>query len=162
MSAVAKGYCHEEARVCRTAVVSYLMARPSRDLIRAARQELTREWWERRRESFGLFPSQLVLEESGAGDTEAAKRRLDVLEGVSLLDMRGEVAELAAGLIEDGPLPAAAAGDSIHLALAAVYDMDFLLTWNSGISRTQSSAGRWRTSFGRAATALPSSARPKN
>ena len=113
-----------------TTVVSYLTARSSRDLIRAARQELTREWWERRRENFGLFASQLVLEESGAGDAEAAKRRLEALQDVSLLDMRREVGELAVALIEDGPLPPAAGGDSIHLALAAVYDVDFLLTWN--------------------------------
>jgi hypothetical protein len=40
-----------------TTIVSYLTARPSRDLILAAHQEVTRQWWERRRADFELYVS---------------------------------------------------------------------------------------------------------
>jgi len=113
-----------------TSIVSYLTARPSRDVIRAARQELTWEWWERRREAFDLYASRLVVEEAEEGDQVAAQRRLEALAGIPLLDLRDEVGQLAAALIAEGPLPRAATDDAVHLALATVYEMDFLLTWN--------------------------------
>ena len=43
-----------------TSVVSYLTSRPSRDLVIAAHQELTRQWWAERRSGFDLFISELV------------------------------------------------------------------------------------------------------
>jgi len=113
-----------------TSVVSYLTARPSRDVIRMARQQLTWEWWEHRRGEFDLYASRLVVEEAEEGGPAAAQRRLDALEGIPLLDLQDEVGQLAAALIAEGPLPDAAADDAIHLALATVYGMDFLLTWN--------------------------------
>ncbi|MBM4033793.1 MAG: type II toxin-antitoxin system VapC family toxin [Planctomycetes bacterium] len=113
-----------------TSVISYLTARPSRDLIRAARQAITREWWEKRRQGFELFASQVVRDEAGDGDPGAAKLRLDALRGSPLLDVTGEVTALAEGLVTEGPLPEAATDDAFHLALATVYGIDFLLTWN--------------------------------
>ncbi len=59
-----------------TSIISYLVALPSRDLITAARQQVTYEWWSRRRSSFDLFVSQLVIDEASAGDPEAAARHL--------------------------------------------------------------------------------------
>jgi hypothetical protein len=51
-----------------TTIPSYLMARPSRDLVTAAHQQITREWWETRRQDFDLFISQMVIDEASAGD----------------------------------------------------------------------------------------------
>jgi hypothetical protein len=68
-----------------TSVISYLTARPSRDLIVAARQEATCEWWESRSEKFAAFSSQLVLKEVAAGDPEAAMRRLAICQPLPLL-----------------------------------------------------------------------------
>ena len=70
-----------------TSVISYLAARPSRDLITAARQQITHEWWRRRRPNFDVFVSQLVLDEARAGDPEAATRRADLLANLPLLDI---------------------------------------------------------------------------
>ena len=76
-----------KARVyLETTVVSYLTALPSRDLVRAARQQLTREWWDNRRGHFDLHISQFVLDEAGDGDIEAARRRLLLLRGLPLLE----------------------------------------------------------------------------
>lgn len=113
-----------------TTIVSYLTARPSRDLINAARQQLTWEWWERRRNDFELFISQAVLDEAGVGDSDAAHRRLELLASLPVLDLREDAEELAVALLEEGLLPEKAVDDALPLALAAAHGIDFLLTWN--------------------------------
>lgn len=113
-----------------TSVVSYLTARPTRDLIRAAHQQLSMHWWDVRRRDFDIYVSELVIQEAGAGDDTAAQRRLDVLQGIPLLQVNEPVIALAEALTKDGPLPKSAADDAFHLALAAVHAMDYLLTWN--------------------------------
>lgn len=60
-----------------TTIPSYLTAWPSRDLVMAANQETTREWWTNRKDSFELFVSQTVIKKSSAGDQDAAQRRLE-------------------------------------------------------------------------------------
>ncbi len=59
-----------------TTIPSYLAARPSRDLLQAARQQLTHDWWNNERQHYELCISELVLDEAAAGDLEAAARRL--------------------------------------------------------------------------------------
>jgi predicted nucleic acid-binding protein len=113
-----------------TTIVSYLASRPSRDLVVAAHQEITREWWEKRRKAFAVYISQVVLDESSSGDREAAKRRFDLVASVPVLAVTEDVAELAERLIDDGPIPREAADDALHIAVAAVHGIDFLLTWN--------------------------------
>lgn len=54
-----------------TSVISYLTARPSRDILVAANQQVTQEWWQERREQFDLFVSQLVEQEINSGDKDA-------------------------------------------------------------------------------------------
>ena len=113
-----------------TTVVSYLTARPSRDVVQVAHQEITREWWEKRRKDFELYISQVVLREASSGDPDAAARRLAAIGDIQLLDVTVEVEVLAEALVVEGPLPEKAGDDAIHLALAAVHEMDYLLTWN--------------------------------
>ncbi len=113
-----------------TSVVSYLTARPSRDLIDAARQELTREWWNERKEAFDLYISQFVLDEAGDGDADAARRRLLLLEEIPLLETTQEVVALGKALVQEDVLPQKAAVDAFHIATATVHGMDVLLTWN--------------------------------
>jgi hypothetical protein len=112
-----------------TTIVSYLTAWPSRDLVRAAHQQVTREWWATRG-SFELFISQFVLDEAAAGDAAAAAPRLDALREVALLDVTEDAILLAGDLVRGGGLPAKARVDALHVAMAAVHGMDFLLTWN--------------------------------
>jgi hypothetical protein len=112
-----------------TTIPSYLTAWPSRDLVRAAHQQITREWWTRRDE-FDLYPSRLVVQECQAGDEQAAAHRLASLAGIPLLEQEAEAAELADALLRDVPLPQKAAADALHIATAAVHGMQYLLTWN--------------------------------
>src|SRR2546421_7333451 len=112
-----------------TTVPSYLTAWPSRDLVRAAHQQITREWWARR-DTFALYSSRLVVQECQAGDPQAAADRLAALAGIPLLEQTAEAGELAEALLRDVPLPAKAAADALHIATAAVHGMQYLLTWN--------------------------------
>src|SRR5437667_2478891 len=112
-----------------TTIPSYLTAWPGRDLVRAAHQQITREWWSRR-DGFELYSSRLVVQECQAGDAQAAADRLAALAGMPLLEQETAVAELAEALLRDVPLPAKAAADALHIATAAAHGMQFLLTWN--------------------------------
>ncbi len=113
-----------------TSIASYVTARPSRDLIQTARQQITSEWWEHRRGEFDLFISQYVLDEAGDGDIEASRRRLKLLEGLPLLETSDEAIQLGQALISEGAIPQKAVTDSLHVAVATVHEMDVLLTWN--------------------------------
>jgi predicted nucleic acid-binding protein len=113
-----------------TTIPSYLTSRPSRDLIIAGHQQITREWWERRRDAFDLYISQLVIDEASAGEPAMARARINVLQDLALLDITPEVAELASGFLASGRIPPKAANDAAHIAIAAVHGLDFLVTWN--------------------------------
>ena len=113
-----------------TSIVSYLTARPSSNLITAARQKETIDWWEKRREKFNLYISEVVIEEAGRGDKSAAARRLDALEGIEILLLSKEAIDLSRALIQENGIPKKALDDALHLAIAAVQGMDYLLTWN--------------------------------
>jgi hypothetical protein len=113
-----------------TTIPNYLAAWPSRDLITAAHQQITHHWWGTRRQDFSLFVSQSVLDEVASGDPDAAERRLEIIKGLPLLDINNEVGEFAQALLELVPLPPKAAADALHIAVAVVNGMDYLLTWN--------------------------------
>ncbi len=113
-----------------TTIPSYLTAWLSRDLVMAAHQQTTKEWWMLRRHDFQLFVSQFVIDEAAAGDPDAALRRSEVLAGMSVLEVTQDVYSLADHLIKRVPLPPKAAIDSLHIATAAVNNMDYLVTWN--------------------------------
>jgi hypothetical protein len=113
-----------------TSIVSYLTARLSRDLITAANQQITQDWWEKRRLDFDLYTSQLILDEASRGDTKMAQKRLETLQSISLLEINDEAALLAEEIIRRKLLPLKAAADASHIAIAAVHRLDYLLTWN--------------------------------
>lgn len=113
-----------------TTIVSYLTSKPSRDVIIAAHQQITQEWWETRREAFDLFVSELVIREAGAGDEVAAQKRLSALEEIPLLELNEEALNLARDFVEKGLIPETAREDALHIALATVHGMDYLITWN--------------------------------
>lgn len=113
-----------------TSVVSYLTSRPSRDVRASAWQQLTWQWWEEARPSYELFTSELVVAEASGGDPDAARRRLDALSAIPELPIDREVQRLAEALIADGGIPGTAQADALHVAVAAIHGIDYLLTWN--------------------------------
>jgi hypothetical protein len=118
-------------KVClETTVISYLASRPSRDIVVAAHQELTRQWWEQRRESWHLVVSELVLREAADGDPQAADRRTALLAGIDVLEIGQAALELATVLVDRHVVPAVAAEDALHIAIAVTNGIEYLLTWN--------------------------------
>ena len=113
-----------------TTIPSYLTAWASRDLIVAAHQQITKEWWRTRREAFEICISQFVVDEANAGDADAARERLEVLKPLPLLDVTESVLQLASALLQSGVIPDKAARDAAHIAVSAVHNIDYLLTWN--------------------------------
>lgn len=112
-----------------TSVVSYLTARPSKNVIEAGHQQSTYQFWDRRDE-FDLFASELVLTECAGGDSEAASKRLAALRGIELFDITSQSIELAKDLLIAGIVPSKASEDALHISIATVHFADYLLTWN--------------------------------
>jgi len=113
-----------------TSIISYLTARPPREIIGAARQQLTVDWWEGNRPGFDLYVSSVVEDEASKGDSEAASRRLLEIAALPRLLITTEVSAFAEELTLRKAVPARALDDALHIALAAVHGMDYLLTWN--------------------------------
>lgn len=113
-----------------TTIPSYLAARPSRELVLAGQQQATRDWWETQRAEHDLYVSDLVVEEVSKGDGETAKARLALIEPLPMLKATDEAGEVAGRLLAAGVIPSVAAADALHIAIATVHGMDFLLTWN--------------------------------
>lgn len=111
-------------------IPSYVVARPARDLLQAARQQLTRDWWDMRREQHELFTSQITLDEIAAGERAMAQRRLELMKGIAVLDLTPSAESLADDVLKSGLLPSSANGDAAHISLATTHGMDILLTWN--------------------------------
>lgn len=113
-----------------TSILGYLTARSTKDLILAANVEITRDWWEFRRNAFILYTSEAVLDEVAQGDVEIAAQRLEILRDFPLLALNQAVQDLAAQFLARSSLPPKAKVDAIHIAAATIHGMDYLLTWN--------------------------------
>jgi len=114
-----------------TSVISYLAGRVSRDVVTVANQQVTRTWWRDGRSDFELYVSRVVLLEIGAGDLSVARSRLDLVREIPRLDLTQECFLLAEELLQGLALPRVTAGrDALHIAVAAMNGVDFLLTWN--------------------------------
>lgn len=113
-----------------SSVISYLTARPSRDVVVAARQAITENWWQTQREKYELYISALVEEEVGKGDAEAAERRLQKIKDIPIIALTPEAEKLAEDLLAQGAVPANSEEDALHIGIAAAAGINFLLTWN--------------------------------
>jgi hypothetical protein len=119
-----------ESGYIETSMVSYLVARSSRNPVTAWRQQLTKEWWAEQGGQFACVISQEVIAEAMEGDAGMAAKRMAVLQGLPLISGGAESAKLAADLLERGLFPAVARADANHLAVATCAAVDYLLTWN--------------------------------
>ncbi len=113
-----------------TSIVSYLTAKASRDLIVAAHQQITQEWWQTSRDRFELWVSEAVLGEVRAGDPEAVERRLRLVGSLPVLALNDDVRALTGHYERTLALSGRARADVPHFAYAVAYRMDYLVTWN--------------------------------
>lgn len=119
-----------ESVYLETTFISYLVARPSRDVIVAAHQQTTHDWWDTRRGDFAPYVSQVVIDEASAGDPDEIQKRLDVVRDLPVLEVTKSAESLAQAIISAGVIPPRAVRDAAHIAVAAVQRIDYLLTWN--------------------------------
>ena len=113
-----------------TSVISYLTARPSRDVVIAGHQQTTQDWWEKQSVKFELFVSELVIQEAARGDPKAAQERLRILDSIEALTVTPEALQLAQILLEQAALPAKSDADALHISISVASGIDYLLTWN--------------------------------
>jgi len=113
-----------------TTVVSYLVARPSMDVMVAGHQAVTHTLWPELLAKYDAYVSALVYEEARKGDPEQAVRRLDAIKPFRLLDIGAEAHTMAAGIIANRGIPKEYPEDALHIAVAAVNEIDVLVTWN--------------------------------
>jgi hypothetical protein len=113
-----------------TTFISYLVALPSRDLIVAAHQQITNDWWTNQKKKYECYISEIVIDESSAGDEKAVQKRLKIIDGLKLLELTKEVDELTKAILKSGVIPPKAVRDAAHIAVATVHEVDYLLTWN--------------------------------
>ncbi|MCU0777940.1 MAG: type II toxin-antitoxin system VapC family toxin [Akkermansiaceae bacterium] len=113
-----------------TTIPSYYVARPSMNVIQASRQATTRAWWDGGCSNFDLFTSQEVLQEAGLGEPGMACQRLELLSSITRLELNEDVGHLAQMLVQVGLVPEKAASDAVHIAVASVHEMNYMVTWN--------------------------------
>ncbi len=119
-----------ETAYIETTIPSYYVARSSPSLFHAAKQAATREWWDGGCSGLSLFTSFETINEAGKGDERMAEDRLRLLQGIPILPLPEEAVGLVQKLLDSGIVPAKAAGDAIHIAVASAHRIDYLLTWN--------------------------------
>ena len=113
-----------------TTIIGYLAMRVSGVLRIAANQQTARDWWENHRPQYDSFISRFVVDECSEGDPAAAQERLAYLEGIPLLEVPDDVNSLAESLIAGVPMPETAGIDALHIGVAAVNGIQYLITWN--------------------------------
>jgi len=113
-----------------TTFISYLVALPSRDLIVAAHQKITSDWWMNERNKYTCCVSQFVIDEASVGDSVEIQKRLVIIDNIHALEVTEEVEHLAKTILTSGVIPQKTPNDAAHIAVAAVHKVDFLLTWN--------------------------------
>ncbi|MDR2510631.1 MAG: type II toxin-antitoxin system VapC family toxin, partial [Spirochaetaceae bacterium] len=111
-------------------IPSYLTAKTSSNFLNAAHQSITRQVWDNEMYKYDLFISDYVIEDCEKGDSDAAKRRLDCIANITLLQKTPEIESLALIYQDLLGVPDKAKEDCFHLAACVVERIDYLLTWN--------------------------------
>jgi predicted nucleic acid-binding protein len=111
-------------------IPSYATARESSNALNLIRHAMTRDFWENERHKYRLYVSQTVIDECSKGDPEAARRRLNLIDGIEIMVEPEGLRALTDTYQDLLDIPHRAAPDCIHLAYCVFHGIDFLLTWN--------------------------------
>jgi hypothetical protein len=120
----------KETVYIETSILGYLTARSTDNLILAANMKITQDWWFNRSSLFDLHISEIVLEEITQGDTQIAQKRLNAVQNIPLLSVDEIALSLAEQFLLKSNLPVKAGTDAVHIAIATIHKMNYLLTWN--------------------------------
>jgi predicted nucleic acid-binding protein len=120
----------KESIYLETTIISYYSSRPNRDIVIAGHQQITKDFVDKSALRYDIFVSELVIEECKSGDKEAAILRLELLKTFNLLELNDAALSLAKSLVSSKIVPNQYAEDALHIALATIHGMDYLVTWN--------------------------------
>ncbi len=112
-----------------TSVISYMISAPSGNIRISGHQIATHELW-RELPRYQVFVSDTVVEEASCGDKEKARKRLELMHDFEVLEIDIKVQALANELVKAKTIPSKYPEDALHIAVAAVNGIDFILTWN--------------------------------
>jgi hypothetical protein len=119
-----------ESVYLETTCINCLVARPSGDVRVAAHRQITQDWWADRRSAFECYVSQVVIDEASLGDPQEVQKRMALLGDLPALEVTDDAESLTRAILSAGVIPPQAIRDAAHIAVAAVHEIDFLLTWN--------------------------------
>ena len=97
------------------------------------KKEITHTFFNKIKESeYDIFISDTVIEEIGRTDDEKRQLLLNIIKEFNpkRLIIDQEVVELAQKYIAEGVLPANKIDDAVHAAVATIFEMDALISWN--------------------------------
>ena len=113
-----------------TSIISHATARPSSDPATAVLQDQAKRWMTEQRPLYEVVTSQLVIDEASLGDSDAAKRRLAMLDGIPILPANPDADSVADEIVSRSMMPPQARIDALHIATAALAGVQYLLTQN--------------------------------
>jgi predicted nucleic acid-binding protein len=96
----------------------------------SAQIERTRQWWDAERDLYQSFVSPAVLVELDEGNYAAKAQCMSLVADLPMLEAVQDVERIAEVYRIEKLMPGPPSADAIHLAFAAYYEMDYLLTWN--------------------------------
>lgn len=96
------------------------------------RRDLTIRWWEHELCEYQAYSSVLVRRELERLPEPHRTGYLGLVKPLEELELTDEVAILADGYIDRGIFHRKYIADAIHVALAAVHKIDYIVTWNFG------------------------------
>jgi hypothetical protein len=112
------------------------------DLGRKASSNL---WWESQSQHHDLFISPEVVRELSAETIPGREHALAMLKGLAVLKFTPEVVDLAELLVREKVMPGPAVeGDALHLAVAIIHQVEYLLTWNVKHLANRTNERIWR------------------
>ncbi len=113
-----------------SSVVSYYTNRRSRDLVVAAYQEITSDWWEAELPKYDAYISDFVVQEISRGNPVAAQKRMAAVEPFAFLEIPDAVEDLALRYLTEIDIPRRSHVDAFHIATAVLNGMNYIVSWN--------------------------------
>ena len=94
------------------------------------RQDMTRQWWALQGQFYDLRVSEAVLSELRAGRYPGQQKAVELAESLESIEITDEALSIAELYVRHRLMPRGTSGDALHLAVACLSEVGFLLTWN--------------------------------
>ncbi len=95
------------------------------------RQRITQLWWENELPKYDVVISSITLSElEKTPDLDKRTKFLELIKGIEILPITLECDVLASKYIENGIIPEKVRNDALHIAVATVYSVDIIVSWN--------------------------------